>query len=342
VSSGQKRVIISRTDAIGDVVLTLPMAGILKKNLPDFRIIFFGRTYTKPIIDACENVDEFINYDDFERLNSKSRKEFLQSIDADVIIHVFPRSSIASSAKSAGINLRVGTTNRLYHWWICNKLIKLSRRKSELHEAQLNLKLLEGLGINADYDITDIPDYFGLKKIKPLAEGFKKYLSPGKFNLILHPKSHVSSREWSLNRFQELIHLLPSERFNIIISGSEKEKALLNDWIAGLPPYVNDCTGKMTLEEFISFINAADGLVAASTGPLHIAAALNKYAFGLYPPIRPLYPGRWAPLGMNAHYFVKDKTCSDCRSNTQSCHCMNEISAQEVAEKIVQVSAAGK
>ncbi|MBK7669733.1 MAG: hypothetical protein IPJ32_21845 [Sphingobacteriaceae bacterium] len=32
----------------------------------------------------------------------------------------------------------------------------------------------------------------------------------------------------------------------------------------------------MTLKQFISFINNADALVAASTGPLHIASALGK------------------------------------------------------------------
>ena len=43
-----------------------------------------------------------------------------------------------------------------------------------------------------------------------------------------------------------------------------------------------DLTGKLSLQQYISFINAANGLVAASTGPLHIAAALNKKAIGLF------------------------------------------------------------
>jgi ADP-heptose:LPS heptosyltransferase len=71
---------------------------------------------------------------------------------------------------------------------------------------------------------------------------------------------------------------------------------------------------------------------------LHLAAALGKYALGIYPPIRPLYPKRWAPLGKNADYIVINKTCNNCRNNPSICHCINEISAAQVAEKIIAYS----
>ena len=53
-----KKIVISRTDSIGDVVLTLPLAGILRERFPTAKIIFLGNTYTKPIIQCCEDVDE--------------------------------------------------------------------------------------------------------------------------------------------------------------------------------------------------------------------------------------------------------------------------------------------
>jgi hypothetical protein len=53
-----KRIIISRTDNLGDVILTLPMAGILKSEIPGCYILFLGKKYTKPLVDACEHVDE--------------------------------------------------------------------------------------------------------------------------------------------------------------------------------------------------------------------------------------------------------------------------------------------
>ena len=36
------RIILSRTDSIGDVVLTLPMAAALKQSFPGCTVVFLG------------------------------------------------------------------------------------------------------------------------------------------------------------------------------------------------------------------------------------------------------------------------------------------------------------
>jgi heptosyltransferase-3 len=135
-------IIISRTDSIGDVVLTLPMAGIIKQFLPQSNIIFLGRNYTKDVIALSEHVDEFVSYDDILKLNPNEQIDAFKKLNATHIIHVFPVKEIAHLAKKAGIAHRIGTTNRLWHWFTCNVRIKLSRKNSDLHEAQLNTKLL--------------------------------------------------------------------------------------------------------------------------------------------------------------------------------------------------------
>ena len=59
------RIIISRTDSIGDVILTLPLCVWLKKQFPQTELVFLGRTYTKDIITCFDVVDTFLNFDDF-------------------------------------------------------------------------------------------------------------------------------------------------------------------------------------------------------------------------------------------------------------------------------------
>ncbi len=56
--------LVSRTDAIGDVVLTLPVAGQLKQLFPGSRVVLIGRTYTAPVAASCPWVDDFLNLDD--------------------------------------------------------------------------------------------------------------------------------------------------------------------------------------------------------------------------------------------------------------------------------------
>ncbi len=324
------RIILSRTDSIGDVVLTLPMAGVLKQYFPDCTIIFLGKTYTRPIIEACKFVDDFLDWNEISCIpNPASAISYLQSLKADSIIHVFPVPAICKLSRHAGIPQRIATASRFYTWFNCNRLLRIPRKNSKLHEAQLNLKLLKPLGITREFSSSEIPEFYGLTSSP--AHQLTSLPTSYKFNLILHPKSKGSAREWGLDNFSKLISLLPEDKFNIYISGTKEEGSMMQDFLAAHRSRVTDLTGKLSLSEFIDFIRSCDGLVAASTGPLHLAAALGKHAIGLYAPMRPIFPQRWAPLGKNARYLVLDKNCQDCRQ-TLDCQCIRSISPEDVAE----------
>jgi heptosyltransferase-3 len=90
-------------------------------------------------------------------------------------------------------------------------------------------------------------------------------------------------------------------------------------------------TGRLSLAELMAFIARADGLMAASTGPLHLASALGIYAVGIFPPLRPIHPGRWAPIGPRASVLVKDIACNACRK-TMNCTCIRDILPAQARE----------
>lgn len=298
-----QHILISRVDAIGDVVLTLPLCGYLKSIYPDVKISFLGRTYTAPVVRCCGAVDHFINYDELKSLPESEQVHALRTEQIDTIVHVYPQKNIARLARQAGIKNRIGTTNRVFHWFTCNKLVKLSRKNSDLHEAQLNIGLLRPLGIKDIPQTSQLANYYAFRSPARLPEQFGELLAKDKFNLILHPRSNGSGREWGLENFKQLTELLPANKFRIFISGSDKENELLKDWLPTLPDHVTDMTGKLTLDQFISFIAGADGLIAAGTGPVHIAAMSGIHVLGLYPGIRPIHPGRWAPIGKQAEFI---------------------------------------
>jgi len=326
----RKTFIVSRTDAIGDVVLTLPVAGVLKSLYPSARILFLGRSYTEDIIRASEHIDGFLNWDDWRQLPEAGVVQKLRETGADTIIHVFPDRDIARMAWKARIRERIGTTNRLYHWRYCNIRVRLSRKNSPYHEAQLNLRLLMTLGARPLYSLAEIGGYYGLTRLTMLPPAVTGLLAPDRFNLILHPKSRGSAREWGLENFRQLIALLPRERYKIFLTGTAAEGQLLSPLLQEYP-FLTDLTGRLSLAQLLTFISGADGLVAASTGPLHMAAALGIHALGIYPPIRPMHPGRWAPVGEKAKVFVKKDNCEACR-RTADCTCMREIRPQQLGD----------
>lgn len=321
-----QRIIISRTDSIGDVILTLPLTGLIKAHWPEAEIMFLGKDYTMPILQHATFVDQAISLDQLMEQGELKAVEKLRSFKADAILHVFPRKPIARLAWKAQIPYRFGSTGRLYHYLYCNRLIPLSRKRSPLHEASLNAILLKGLGIKNIPQPEGLPAYYGLNAQTLAGINRVRLHHPA---VILHPGSKGSAREWDMAHFHNLSLLLNQQGYHVYLTGTEAEGAYFRPWLCQSQPWINDLSGKLTLEELFGFIAAADALVAASTGPLHMAAALGKLAIGIYPPIRPMHPGRWRPLGENSHYLVVDKACSDCRT-ASSCACMQAVRPEEV------------
>ncbi|MDP4280713.1 MAG: glycosyltransferase family 9 protein [Bacteroidota bacterium] len=315
-----KNVIISRTDNLGDVILTLPLAGVIKKHFPGCTVWFLGKSYTRPLISLCRNVDHFLDRNDLSSLPS-----------ADAIIHVFPDKEVCKAAKKAGIPIRIATSHRWFTRLYCNHVISFSRRRSDLHEAQLNLKLLQPLGIHESLSLEKIPEYYGFEL--PRKENPSSPEKSNKKKIILHPRSKGSAREWGLDNYSRLISLLPENLFEIYITGTREEGESMSEFLKKNSGRIQDMTGRLTLPELVAFIDQCDVLIAASTGPLHIAAALGKKVIGLYAPIRPMHPGRWAPLGKDAHFLVIDKVCSKCR-RSGDCECIRSILPEEVVKKI--------
>ncbi|HEY0055608.1 MAG TPA: glycosyltransferase family 9 protein [Pedobacter sp.] len=298
-------ILINRTDAIGDVILTLPMCGLIKKHLNPVKISFLGNSYTRDIILSSEYVDNFVNVDKWNKISDREVVHELKALNFDAVLHVLPQKRIARLTKMAGIKLRIGTKNRIYHWFTCNKLVRLSRKNSDLHEAQLNILLLKTLGLQVKYQRSELPLYYGLSRISPLTHDQKVLLTTGKFNLLIHPKSRGNGREWSLDSYKDLIDSLDPDRYQIFITGSENEKVFLTNWIKTLKNVI-DVTGQFSLVEFISFVKNSDGLLASGTGPVHLAAALGINSLGLYPNKRPIHAGRWAPLGVKASTITSE------------------------------------
>jgi len=333
-------ILVSRTDAIGDVMLTLPLCGLLKQYFPSSQILFIGRTYTAPIIACCAHVDGFINVDELSLLGDVEAGKKLATFQADVILHVFPNRSVAKWAKLAKINLRIGTTNRLFHWGTVNRFVPLSRKKSTLHEAQLNCKLLAPLGgLLHNKGLANVPSretlatLSGFHQLPACPENLMQLVNEGNGKtVVLHPLSNQSAREWGLAHYGVLIELLFAQGFRLFITGTVTEGERMGKWLDGFVEkgMVTNLTGKLSLTELIGFLRFTAFFVSASTGPLHIAAATGVHAIGIFPPMRPIHPGRWQPIGENVKVFCLAKACTDCRKST-SCPCMTAIQPAEVA-----------
>ncbi|PWH85563.1 glycosyltransferase family 9 protein [Brumimicrobium oceani] len=294
-----KTVVISRTDSIGDVILTLPLCGWLKKQFPTVRIIFLGKSYTVDVLKCSPYIDEIIQLEDWENASFEEQVKRVQNLNIYAFVHVFPNKHLAKLVKAAKVPFRIGTSHRLFHLLTCNIRPNFTRKNSDFHEAQLNFELLKKFGIQSLPSKEELVEYIGdFKPQIPLSAQLSSLLKEGK-RIVLHTKSQGSAVEWPLEKYLNLANQLVEKGFTVYFSGTEKEGVQFRNQ---LPHHANiiDISGKSSLGELITFINECDALVACSTGPLHLAAVLKVKAIGLYTDLRPMHPGRWSPIGIRS------------------------------------------
>jgi len=288
-----QKILISRTDAIGDVCLTLPVCMALKKQFPAAQLVYLCRKYTAPVVACFEPIDGILLFEELEALSKEERQAQLKGFSA--VLHLFPNQIVGQWCKEARIPLRVGTAHRMHHWMTCNLLPWFSRKRSDLHEAQLNFHLAKAIGIK------QIPSW---EEIQP-GTAFRAELDTFPLDLnanehqnriLIHPKSNGSGVEYPMEKYAALALMLAEKGYHIYFTGTRQEGELFAAQIPGHPA-IHNAAGLWTLQEFIAVIAQSKALIACSTGPYHLAGLCQIQAIGLFTERRPIHPGRWQALG---------------------------------------------
>jgi heptosyltransferase III len=286
------KVLISRTDKIGDVILTLPLINEVKRLIPESNISFLISRKLENLIDGYKDVDKVIFIEDININN------FLKANKYDLAISVYPRKELAMAFYRAGIKIRVGTAYRLYSV-LFNQRIKEHRKYADKHEADYNLNLLSFLGKDISYD-----KKFFFKYSKEESESLNNKLSSFSLNdnyIILHPGSKGSARDLPMDKLMQIPETIIKNYpdYKILLTGILQEKPITQLFKEIYNDKVIDLAGKLSLRELLILIDNCKLFISNSTGPIHIAGALNKNIIGFYPNSAPMNAARWRPLSNN-------------------------------------------
>ncbi len=333
-------ILIVRTDRIGDVVLSLPLAKFIKQKYPSAKITYLLKNYTKDLAYRHPYIDDLLILE--EENGSVKLWENIRKIkkhNFDVSLVVYPTFKISLILFLAGVKTRIGTGYRWYSF-LFNKRYFEHRKYGEKHELEYNLNLLKLLGINGinpQKDVTfDIRiDEKSEQKVEELLQknGFRSNIP----TVIIHPGSGGSAIDLPVSKFSELNESLARElNLNLLITGSEREKEICEK-VKGNTPSLN-FAGRFNLKELIALINKTDILIANSTGPIHIAGALGKFVIGFYPLIPALSPKRWGPYTEKKVIFTPKIKCENCtRKKCEQLNCMNTIEVPEIVSAVKQI-----
>lgn len=305
-----KKIIVSRTDNLGDVILTLPLITQIKKYFPKAEITFLVKKYVYDLVKDYPGINSFAFIDDLN--SSSSLKNFFYAGNYDMVFNVFPRFEIALAGFLSGVKIRIGTGYRWYSY-LFNKRNHEHRKTAERHEAEYNLNLLKTVSHKKDFPIEFHFDV-SQNEIENLTEKLKEKIDLNSDYIIVHIPSKGSAAKISKEKFIEYINRFNSEFKNVkvIFTGVAEEKdeidSIINE-IKDKDNIVNLCS-LLTLSELKVLIYKSKLFVSNSTGPIHIAGSLNKNLIGFYPHHLPASKNRWRPLSENAVIFepeIEDK-----------------------------------
>ena len=341
---GDKKVLVVRTDRIGDVVLTTPLAGAIKRIYPSWRVTFLVDESLRSLIRCCPGIDDVMSTLPIGAESVGSRRFFslirkLRGERFDIAVLVSPTFRNALAALLAGITVRIGTRYRLWSP-LFNRRVSHHRGHSEKHEVEYNFDLLEPIGIRQEDEepCLLIPDAETEKVGIMLSESG---MSPESTKLVaVHPGSGGSSATWPPDRFSSLIDGLEGKSGLVVaLTGLKEEKVLIEGIVERVKRKPLRLDGRLSLVELAALYRECHVVVSNSTGPLHLAMAVGTPVVGLYCNLKACRPTRWGPYGKTPYEVLtpRDQACSPCVNGKVEGKCMSDIAASDAMESVLRL-----
>lgn len=331
-----RKILIVRTDRIGDVLLTTPVIKALRDNLPQAYIAMMVDPSASEIVKDNPYLDEVIIYDkkglhkgfreNFKFILNLRRKEF----DLALVLHTKHRMNLICWL--SGIRERVGYCNEKFGFLLTKRLTD-TRPEGLKHEVDYCLDVLKAIGIESGEKELFIPVDSESKK---WAEDILKenHISNTDRLVAVHPAASCISKRWFPERFAKLADNL-IEKYNVkilVVSGKE-DISYSQEMISKTINRVLDFSGKTSLKQLAALLSKCCLFISNDSGPCHIAAAVRIPVISIFGRNqRGLSPVRWRPLGEKSIVVHKEIGCKDCSAHNcqKKFACLQAITVDDI------------
>jgi lipopolysaccharide heptosyltransferase I len=290
-SDTKPRILISRMSAIGDTILTLPVACALREHFPQAYIGWVVEKKSAPMVRKHQALNQVI---ELERgwFTSPSRiaatRRLLRFHRFDISIDCQGLTKSALAAWLSGAKQRIGLAgkqggelSRLFN----NQLIEPAFN----HVVDRSLELLAPLGIRSPTALTWAARWRRTINSHSLA--------------VLNPGATWNSKLWEMDRFgATAVYLRDTYGYrSVIVWGSDQEREMAeqivkhSDGSAVLAPSTD-------LHHLAALIETANLFISSDTGPLHLAVATGTPTIGLYGATRPGDSGPYGQIAIQKAY----------------------------------------
>lgn len=355
------KILINRTDAIGDTILTTPIAARLREKYPDADIRFLTSPICAPLFDKHPIINAAFIYDKKTSLISRFRNlsKVFKEFTPDIYIFAGGDQSVSFYAWFKRVRIRTGLISKWQSFLFLNKGRRQKRSLVTMHESDYNLNLLRGIDIDFDAKFRDkyapqihIDETQKIVDLKEFDIELKENgLEPKKENIFIHPGMTGHTLNWSSRNYARLVDKLENkypDRFNWIISHTPSD----NSYLVGLKEHFSKCEylkgcvyffdgSKKGLGHYMRILSEASAFVGPSTGTVHIANSLGIKTVGIYSPIKVQSSLRWGPFMRDetqTRLVIPDVVCGEqFKCSGASCpyyECMSKIEVQDIINEL--------
>jgi len=290
-----KKLLVIRNDRLGDVMLGLPALKIIKSSAPNIHIDYLVDKRYTDISIISEYIDGCI-FDDGQLLTTLKKNNY------DYSITLFSTFSIGYKLWKARINNRYAPATKIAQIFY-NKKLKQRRSQSIKPEYEYNNDIIKFfLDDNGIKIINSTPPYINLGDIN-------NKLNRKKI-VYIHPFTGGSSKTLSVNDFINLCYELNKYcklKFILHCDHNDYDKCkIIENKMCNLLD-VETIQPTNDLKIMFKNISKCDVFIAGSTGPLHVAGALNTKTVGFYPSKKSSTSLRWDTINNeNNKLFFED------------------------------------
>lgn len=332
-----RRILLVRTDRVGDVVMTTAAIREIRRNYPDAFIAALTKPHTSNVLLNNPNLNLIIT-DDPQKNGFWEIVKKIRSYKFTDALLIMPTERAAYQLFFAGIRNRVGVGHKLYEVITFMKSVVRNNYTPLRHESDYCMDLARKIGVKGKSIQPEI--FLTEAEKKEAGRFFKDKGIPAKSKLIfIHTGTFGSAPNWSEDKYLQLIQkILGSYKdANIILTAREMSGGFRDDIKRFNSERVLDVSyDTENLRDLIKLIYKADIMICTSTGPLHIADALNVKCIGLYCN-RPMSSAkRWGVVNKHSiNLQISGDYCSaNCSADQNTCAFENGIGIDSVIKSI--------
>ncbi len=303
-----------KTSGIGDTVLLSGVIEDLKRQFPGKKItLFTGHLNFEmgKLISGCQVISLPVTKP-WQAIRILRQHQFDLWMDfgpwprINALLSYFARAKYRVGFKTAG----------QFRHYIYDKTISHSFKRHEIENYRDFVRML------------------GISKHSFPTIGCCKVQSVKKKRIALHlfpGGSRAYLKMWPDHKWEELIHYLGQHGYEVIFTGSGKDRNAIEKFLSGNSQQIN-LAGELTLQETAEYLTSCECVISVDTGIMHLAAALGCQVIALHGPTS---PNRWGAVGKKVTAITPDIDYTPCiqlgfEAKCQANRCMQAIELKQV------------